>query len=503
MLRSTAIRHHKGRKFMSKKVGTLLTAVTAAAAMLVAAAPAGAASFEPSAGTYTVNTTSLTLTGPGTSVAGSDQGGIAVFSFDNVRIPAGVLLEVEGSRPFKLLATGELAVGGVIQGGGFDAEEFEAGPFAGGPGGGAGGIDGTDPGDGPGGGGVSPHERNGGGGGFGGAGARGGVDIEPEPPGLGGPAYGDLNAVFQGGSGGGGGSDVGGGGGGGAVALFGSIVRILPGAEVLANGGSGALGGTGASGGGSGGGIILHGDTVVMDGLLSAAGGDGGPGGCCGDGGGGGGGRIAIQYRTLNMVGTTNVSGGISGFGGGDPSIEPTGAAGVVTKIAAATAATSPATAVGSRSAVLNGLVNPNSSTTTYHFEHGTTTAYGARVPAGEAPVGSDSANHAVAQSISGLKPNTTYHFRIVATDAIGFVTAGADASFKTPACIVPKLRGKKAKAARKALKKAKCKVGKVKRSFSRKVGKGRVIRQRIKPGKVLPVGAKVGIKISKGKKRR
>ncbi len=489
---------------MSKRFGTLLAAVAATVAMLVVAAPASAASFEPASGTYDVNTTALTLTGPGTSISGTDQGGVAVFSFDNVRIPAGVLINVEGSRPFKLVAAGELALAGTIDGRGFSAEEFEPGPYPGGPGGGAGGTDGTDPGDGPGGGGVSPDDINGGGGGgFGGVGARGGVDeSSTEAPGFGGAAYGDLNAVLQGGSGGGGGSSVGGGGGGGAVALFGSTVRVVAGAEIFVDGGSGAIGGNGASGGGSGGGILIHGDAVVMDGLLSATGGEGGEGGCCGNGGGGGGGRIALQYRTLSMAGTTDVSGGLSNSpGAGEPSTEPAGAPGVVTKLSAAAASTSPATAVGSLSAVLNGVVNPNSSATTYHFEYGTTAAYGSRVPAAEAPVGSDATAHAVSQTIAGLKPNTTYHFRVVATDAIGFVTAGADASFKTPACIVPKVKGKKVKAARKALKKANCKVGKVKRSFSGKVKKGRVIKQRTKPGKVLPAGAKVGLKVSKGEK--
>ncbi|HEU5062663.1 MAG TPA: PASTA domain-containing protein [Solirubrobacterales bacterium] len=486
---------------MSKRFRALGVGMVAVLVMLVAASPASAVSFSPAPGTYTVDTTALTLTGSGTSIAGSDQGGIAVFSFDSVNIPAGVLLEVEGSRPLKLVASGELAIGGVIQASGFSAEGFNAGPFAGGPGGGAGGIDGTDPGDGPGGGGVSPsNENGGGGGGFGGAGARGGVEEgDLDPPGLGGPAYGDLNAALQGGSGGGGGSTVGGGGGGGAIALFGSTVRILPGAEVLADGGDGAIGGNGASGGGSGGGIVLHGDNVAMDGLLSAAGGNGGEGGCCGDGGGGGGGRIALQYRALSMGGATDVTGGISGFGGGEPSIEPTGASGVVTKVAAATAATSAASALKSTSAILNGVVNPNLSATTFRFEYGTTTAYGSQTPA--AAVGSDSSNHPVAQIIGGLKPNTTYHFRVVATDGIGFVTAGADMAFKTPACIVPKLKGKKVKAARKALRKANCKVGKVKRSFSSKFKKGRVMKQRPKPGKVLAAGAKVRIKVSKGEK--
>lgn len=486
---------------MSKIFGALRAGLAVAALMLIVAAPASAASFAPAPGAYTVDTSALTLTGPGTNITGSDQGGIAVFSFDSVNISPGVVLEVEGSRPFKLVASGELSVAGVIEASGFSAETQEIGPYEGGPGGGAGGIDGTDPGDGPGGGGVSPFENNGGGGGgFGGAGARGGVDDgEPEPPGLGGSAYGDLNAVLQGGSGGGGASNVGGGGGGGAVALFGSTVQILSGAEVLADGGDGALGTTGASGGGSGGGILVRGESVTIAGLLAAAGGEGGEGGCCGNGGGGGGGRIALQYRTLSLTGTTDVSGGISGPLSGAQSTEPFGAAGVVTKIGAPSATTGTATVLNSNSAILNGLVNPNSGATTYRFEYGTTTAYGSQT--GEATVGSDGSDHSVAQTIAGLQPNVTYHFRVVASNALGFVTTGADASFKTPACIVPKLKGKKVKAARKALRKANCKVGKVKRSFSGKFNKGRVVKGRTKPGKVLPAGAKVGIKVSKGEK--
>jgi len=494
---------------MSKRFRSLPAMFAVCLTMGVAAAPASAASFIPAPGTYTVDTTALTLTGPGTSIAGTDQGGVAVFSFDNVSIAPTVLLEVEGSRPFKLVAGGELVVAGAIEASGFSATEQVPGPVPGGPGGGAGGINFTDAGDGPGGGGASPSESNGGGGGgFGGAGARGGVNGgDTQPPGLGGGAYGDLNSVLQGGSGGGGasvGTDaVGGGGGGGAIALFGSTVRILAGAEVFADGGNGALGGNGASGGGSGGGILLRGTNVAMDGLLSAVGGEGGEGGCCGNGGGGGGGRIALQYQALSMTGTANVSGGLSseGVSSGEPSTEPAGAPGVFTNFGPPVASTAPATALRSTSAVLNGLVNPSLGATTYHFEYGATAAYGSRAPAGEAAVGSAATNQPVAQFVTGLRPGTTYHFRVVATNIAGFATASADATFKTPACIVPKLKGKKAKATRKALKKANCKAGKVRRSFSGKVNKGRVIKQRTKPGKVLPAGAKVGIKVSKGEK--
>ena len=46
---------------------------------------------------------------------------------------------------------------------------------------------------------------------------------------------------------------------------------------------------------------------------------------------------------------------------------------------------------------------------------------------------------------------------------------------FEYEACVVPKLKGKTLKAARKALKKADCKLGKVK-------GKGKVVSQNPKP---------------------
>ncbi|MBV9311962.1 MAG: PASTA domain-containing protein, partial [Solirubrobacterales bacterium] len=58
--------------------------------------------------------------------------------------------------------------------------------------------------------------------------------------------------------------------------------------------------------------------------------------------------------------------------------------------------------------------------------------------------------------------------------------------------CVVPKLKGKKLKKAKKALKKAHCRVGKV-RGKHRKHGK--VKRQKPKPGTILPAGSKVNIR--------
>jgi hypothetical protein len=395
---------------------------------------AGAAAFTPTPGEYFIDTSTLELTGPGTAISGVNEGGVAVFAFDSITIPAGVEIFAEGSRPFELRSAGAFTLAGLLEASGFDATAFVVGPNPGGPGGGAGSAGGFEAGEGPGGGGAtSNNEGGGGGGGFGGLGAAGG------PPGGGasGVAYGDLNVTFQGGSGGAGGSTsspTGGGGGGGAVKLSASTLTISGSGEVLADGGDGATGGFGASGGGSGGGILLHAATIDVTGILSAEGGDGGAGGCCGDGGGGGGGRIAYQYGTLLNSGKASVAGGESGVGGafghGGLSPQVTGAPGVITQGPSAT--TSPATAISSSGATLNGVINPRGVATTYHFQLGTSTAYGTIIPVPAGAVGSDSSNHQLSQAVSGLIPNTTYHYRIVAS-AFGFDLPGADVTFTTP----------------------------------------------------------------------
>jgi sugar lactone lactonase YvrE len=83
-------------------------------------------------------------------------------------------------------------------------------------------------------------------------------------------------------------------------------------------------------------------------------------------------------------------------------------------------------------SAVLHGTVNPAGLQTGYHFEYGTTTAYGSRIPlAAEGPAGNNRVPVNVSRFISGLQPGVTYHYRLVATNAVG-ETAGADRTFTT-----------------------------------------------------------------------
>jgi hypothetical protein len=67
--------------------------------------------------------------------------------------------------------------------------------------------------------------------------------------------------------------------------------------------------------------------------------------------------------------------------------------------------------------------------------------------------------------------------------------------------CLVPKVKGKRLKAAKRALERHDCRVGKIKHAFSAKVKKGHVISQKPKPHKRLKHGAEVNLVVSKGKK--
>jgi uncharacterized repeat protein (TIGR01451 family) len=69
--------------------------------------------------------------------------------------------------------------------------------------------------------------------------------------------------------------------------------------------------------------------------------------------------------------------------------------------------------------------------------------------------------------------------------------------------CVVPKLKKLRLKKAKKALRKAHCKPGKVKRRFNGKIKKNRVIRSGKRRGVVLPAGTKVKLIVSKGEKQQ
>ncbi len=98
---------------------------------------------------------------------------------------------------------------------------------------------------------------------------------------------------------------------------------------------------------------------------------------------------------------------------------------------AAPTAITGSVTAITPTSATAGGTVNPGGQATTWHFEYGTSTSYGSTTATVSA--GSGTANASVSRTISGLAAGTTYHYRLVATNAAG-TSQGADGIFTTTA---------------------------------------------------------------------
>jgi hypothetical protein len=86
---------------------------------------------------------------------------------------------------------------------------------------------------------------------------------------------------------------------------------------------------------------------------------------------------------------------------------------------------------VTASSATLGATVNPRGQATTYRFEYGTDTTYGQSAPAEAVAIGSGATGVAVSQAIAGLQPDTTYHFRVVATSPVG-TRLGPDSTFTT-----------------------------------------------------------------------
>jgi alpha-tubulin suppressor-like RCC1 family protein len=82
--------------------------------------------------------------------------------------------------------------------------------------------------------------------------------------------------------------------------------------------------------------------------------------------------------------------------------------------------------------ATLRSRINANGQVTAARFEYGTDTSYsGGIVPVGLTP-GNSTQPQDVAENLGGLSPDTTYHFRLVATNLAG-TTTGGDGTFHTP----------------------------------------------------------------------
>lgn len=300
------------------------------------------------AGTYTINTDTLQMTGPsilpisGTLLSSGGRG-VAVFAFTELKVGSGCPIVVVGSRPGAILSRTTFtcdstitAAGGAGQAGGSNSGSVPGARGAGGAGAGGGGAGGAGgegafgntsldsgvPGSagaglGAGSGGVAGTTIKGGGGGGGSFATDGGSNA--------GTSYGSFFSRLEAGSGGGGGGGSrtgnstnggtggsGGGAGGGAIEI-GAIDSVTLSQVVDCSGGNGAPGttgfGAGGGGGGSGGMILVHANQVVAPNLRApggtgGTGGTGGPGGNGGTGGNGGNGRIGVQSATSATLGT-------------------------------------------------------------------------------------------------------------------------------------------------------------------------------------------------------
>ena len=95
-------------------------------------------------------------------------------------------------------------------------------------------------------------------------------------------------------------------------------------------------------------------------------------------------------------------------------------------------------TKIASTSAVLSAQINPQHLDTTYHFEYDTTpyttsAMHGTSLPQPDADIGAGVSDVPVSQEPRDLKPGTTYHYRVVATNAVE-VTDGPEHVFTTQA---------------------------------------------------------------------
>jgi hypothetical protein len=103
---------------------------------------------------------------------------------------------------------------------------------------------------------------------------------------------------------------------------------------------------------------------------------------------------------------------------------------------AAAQAASAPTVTTGGTSnlaqqtVILSGAVDPNGADTQVAFQYGTTNRYGVTTPSQTV---TGDGKRTISVPVAGLAPDTTYHYRFIATNAKGLAN-GHDRTFKTKA---------------------------------------------------------------------
>ena len=86
---------------------------------------------------------------------------------------------------------------------------------------------------------------------------------------------------------------------------------------------------------------------------------------------------------------------------------------------------------VSSGGALFGAVVDPEDSDTTFHFEYGTSVAYGESAPVPDGELGGGTSGEPVSVRAEDLLAGRTYHVRLVASNALG-VVYGPDETFTT-----------------------------------------------------------------------
>jgi hypothetical protein len=117
----------------------------------------------------------------------------------------------------------------------------------------------------------------------------------------------------------------------------------------------------------------------------------------------------------------------------GHPAILPAGCGPQAASASTPTVSAERVLAASSASATVAANVNPHAAATRYHVEWGPSASYGSSGPdlPADTPLTGDS-DQSVGAQLTGLAPASTYHWRIVATNAVG-TAAGADQTVTTP----------------------------------------------------------------------
>jgi hypothetical protein len=109
------------------------------------------------------------------------------------------------------------------------------------------------------------------------------------------------------------------------------------------------------------------------------------------------------------------------------------------TSVNNALVATGSASGVGVNQATLSGTIAAEGEPTAYRFEYGTTSGYGSSWPTVSISLGALDGPQSVTVAVQNLLPGTTYHYRLVASNAAG-TYLGADQTFTTseyPASVI------------------------------------------------------------------